>query len=210
MSFEKIGTYTENGTEYTFNYNTNLTMVDKLKFVNTVTGFIVGDNFNFLARNLFFDFEIIDIFTDYNINYVFDLKDSISEMERLLNETDIVATIKENMTDGLLAELYEAVNLNVEYKTGIHKDTVRDAIEEILKTIETKIQEVDMEGFNAFAKVFSKHAKDFTPAEIINAYSNSDIFKKRTRQMEQKRKQQMEDTLNEIKQNQGLKVLNNK
>ena len=140
MSFEKNNIYTKNGIEYTFSYNTNISTVDKVKFVNTVTGYLVGNNFNFIAKDLFFDFGLISIFTDYDVSYIYDSNNSISEIEQLLNETNIAEIVKADMADSLLAELHEAVDLNIEYKTGIHKDIIKDEIAQILKLVESKMQ----------------------------------------------------------------------
>lgn len=208
MSFEKNNIYTKNGIEYTFSYNINISTVDKVKFVNTVTGYLVGNNFNFIAKDLFFDFGLISIFTDYDVSYIYDSNNSISEIEQLLNETNIAEIVKADMADSLLAELHEAVDLNIEYKTGIHKDIIKDEIAQILKLVESKMQEVDIKALVEFAGVFSKYAKNFTPTEIINAYEKSDVFKKHTRKIEEKKRQEFENTINKIKQNQQLKILN--
>lgn len=209
MSFDKIGIYTKNNQEFTFNFKTDLNMVNKLNFVNTVTTYLVSDNYNYLAKDLFFDFEIIYLFTDYDVSYIKESKDSISDIETLLDETDIVKVVKANMRDGLLEELYRAVNINLEYKTGIHNDVLRNALTEIITTIKEKIDTVDIESIMEFINLFKEHSDDFTPEAILDAFGKTDTFIKHNREVDEIRKEKINQTLQEIKKNSKLKVLNN-
>lgn len=209
MSFEKIGYYTRNGENYTFNYKTNLTMVEKLTFVNNVTSYIVGDFYNYIARNMFFDFQIIKTFTDYDITGIIESNYKIAVIEQLISETNIADVVKENIESDLLEELYEAVSLNIEYKTGIHADQTKIAINNFINAITKKIDAIDEDVIVKFAKIFSEHADEFTPDKIITAYQKSDVYKDKFRELEKIQKEKMKSTLKEIQQNSGLKVLNN-
>ena len=209
MSFNKIGVYKKNDEDYSFNYNTDLSMIDKITFVNSVTDYIVNNYYNYIARNLFFDFEIIKMFTDYDLTYLRDSDSSISEIEKLLKETNIVDIVKENMNAGLLDDLRESVSLNIEFKTGIHKDNFKDAIVSLINVIQGKLENVDINELVKFAGLFGEHIEDFTPQKILDAYGKSDIFKKRSREIEKRQQEKMDKTIQEMKQNVGLKVLNN-
>ena len=208
MSFNKFGYYTRDEENFSFHYKTDLTMIEKIDFVNTVTAYIVGNNYNYIAKDLFFDFEIIAKFTDYDLDEIREAKDSISLIEVLLSETNIVDVVKESMSPDLLEELYKSVSLNVEYKTGIHNDTTKNAFASVIKVIEDKINSVDIEALTQFIKLFTEHINDFTPDKILEAYEKSDLYKKRMRKLEKIQEDKMSQTLQEIKRNAGLKVLN--
>ena len=71
MKETKLGTYIRNDETYNFNFSTNLSTADKLKFVQSVVSLVVGDdNYNSIIRNLITDFYIINICSCFN-NYIF-------------------------------------------------------------------------------------------------------------------------------------------
>ncbi len=172
------GTYIRNDETYNFNFGTSISTADKLKFVNSVVSILVDDiNYNSIIRDLIFDFYVVDIFSDFDTK---ELKDSlffVDYVEQFLEETNIVDIIKANMEDGLLEELNRAVNLSVEYRTGIHPSPLSDAIASVLSTLEKKINEVDLPDMADMAKKFINMTGDITPESIVNAYINSDINK---------------------------------
>lgn len=209
MSFDKIGIYTKNEENYTFNYKTNLTIVEKLTFVNNVTSYIIGDFYNYIARKMFFDFQIIRTFTDCDISGIIESNYKIALIEKLVSETNIADVVKENIAPELLEELYEAVSLNIEYKTGIHTDSTKVAVNNFINAITKKIETIDENVIIKFATIFSEHFDEFTPDKIITAYEKSDVYKKQFSELKKIQEEKMQATLKEMQQNSGLKVLNN-
>lgn len=180
----KMGVYTRNGESISFNFYTNLRAVDKMRFVDTVTGYVVGDNYNSVIRDMMFDFTIIDIFTDVDISEITNSKtNSINMIEDLLDETNIAAIVKANAENGLIAELEKAVDDNIEYRTGVRRNPIADGISSLLNTIETKLAGIDTDGMMQMAQVISGMSGEMTPERVLEAYSKSDMFKERYAQL---------------------------
>lgn len=179
----KVGTYirmTDNGDEYTnFNFYTNLTTSKKAKFVNSVVSLVVdGENYNSVIKDLIFDFYVVDIMTDIS---TIDLKSSdnfLDDVEDFLLETNIVEIVKANAFPTLFDELNGAVDKAIEYKTGIHKNPINDALSSLLSTLEKKIDKVDLDSMMGMAQKFIGMTDEFTPESVVNAYINSDVHKR--------------------------------
>lgn len=169
-------TYTRNNEEVEFAYKINLTMSQKIEFVSAVVDTVVGDDYYYpMLKDMIFDFHLVNFFTD-----VFDNSSSftIDEIEEFLNETDVADILKINIDFDLLTELYDSVDKAIEYKTGIHISPIEDAIKSLLDTVERKFRDIDVDSMTGMAKVFEKLQGDITPDKMLEAYANSDIFKK--------------------------------
>lgn len=179
------GAYIRNGESCDFNFYTSLSAYDKMVFVNSVVDTIVDDNsYDYIIRDLIFDFNIIRVFTDINTSFV-NAKDDdenfinpIIPIEQFLEETNIVDIVKANMEYGLLDELNKAVDKSIEYRTGIHQSPINDAIVSLLSTLEKKINDIDLDGMMNMAQKLAGIAGDITPESIVNAYIGSDVHKK--------------------------------
>ncbi|MCM1221142.1 MAG: hypothetical protein NC548_42335 [Lachnospiraceae bacterium] len=173
----KTGIYIKNGEEHTFEFKTNLRAKDKVKFINNVTDIIVGDNYYPVIRDLIFDYSIISIFTDVDVYSINTSPDFLSDVDDLVNGTDIVDVVKANAVEGLIEELNNAIDKNIEFKTGIHKEVFADNLSNLFKMIESKIAEVDMETIMKTADKLNSVSGQLTPEKLIEAYSQSDMFK---------------------------------
>ena len=179
----KMGVYTRNGEEVRFNFYTSLRAYDKMRFVQNVTNLVVGEDYNSVIRDMMFDFMIIDIFTDVDITEINNSKDAINMIEQFLDETNIVTIVKANAEAGVIAELEKAVDDNIEYRTGVHKNPIADSISSLLNTIETKLSDIDTDSMMQMAQVISGMSGEMTPERLLEAYSNSDMFKERYAQL---------------------------
>lgn len=185
----KTGTYFKDEESFNFEFYTKLSTAKKVEFVNSVTSIVVGDgNYNSVIRDLVFDFYLVDIFTTVN---TVDLKMSesfLDDVEEFLEETNIVDVVKANMEIGLLEELNKAVDLNIEYLTGIHPSPLNDALTSLINTLERKINETDLNSMMEMASKFSGMTEDFTPENIVKAYLQTDIHKKNVIELEEAKK----------------------
>ena len=177
----KTGIYTKrnNGESemVNFNFSTNLRAVDKVRFVNNVTNMIASDNYNIVIKDMIFDLYIIDTFTDIDLTFINESKDTISEIEDFLANTNIIDIVVANMEEGLLDELRYATNKNIDYQTGIHDNPISDALASLLNTIQFKIKNVDIDEISKFIQTMNGISGDFTPEKMIEAYTNTDAFK---------------------------------
>ena len=184
MKEMKNGVFTYNNESYNFEFKTSLSAYDKQVFVKTVVGNLVDDaGYDVVIKDLIFDFVIIEVFTNIDTSFI-NMEDDegndinpIIPIEHFLEETNVVDIVKENMEIGLLDELNRAVDLDIQYLTGIHPNPINEAITNLISTIEKKIREVDLDSMMSMAQKFAGMTEDFTLDNIVNAYMNSDIHK---------------------------------
>ena len=108
--------------ELKFNFQTDLTIKEKIRFVSNVVNTVVGDDYYSFLKDLIFDFEIIEIFTDIDTSDISEATDRIATMEEFVNNTNVVEIVKAN-SENVIAELYQAVEDDLEFKTGVHRST---------------------------------------------------------------------------------------
>lgn len=183
----KTGAYTYKNESIPFNFYTELRAVDKIKFINAVCDTLIDTNYYSVIRDLVFDFQIVNVFTDVVVPELQDSPSPISIIEEFLDDTNIVEIVKANVDKKLIAELEKAVDENIEYRTGIHKNTLEDALTSLLHTVEQKINDVDTEGMMEMAMKLNSISDELTPERILQAYSETDMFKNRIYQKEQER-----------------------
>lgn len=193
MKNAMLGTYIKGEETYNFNFGTDLSTVDKLKFVNSVVGLLVTDkNYNSIIRDLVTDFYIIDIFTDVDITELKESSVFVSDVEQFLEETNIIDIVKANMVVGLLDELNKAIDNSIAYLTGIHLSPLNEALASLINTLEKKINGVDLDSMMGMAQKFIGMTGEFTPESVVNAYINSDMHKKNLEEIEKSKEQKAE------------------
>lgn len=190
MKEVKTGTYFKEEESFNFDFYTKLSTSKKVEFVNSVTSLVVGDgNYNSVIRDLVFDFYLVDIFTTVNTVHLKISDHFLDDVEEFLEETNIVDIIKANMKHGFLEELNKAVDLNIEYLTGIHVNPLNDALTNLMNTLEKKINEVDLNSMMEMASKFSGMTEEFTPENVVKAYLGSDVHKKNIEEIAEVKKQ---------------------
>lgn len=190
-----MGVFTYNGESQNFSFSTSLSAYEKMMFVKTVVGNLVDDSgYDVVIRDLIFDFAIIEIFTNIDTGFI-NMKDEdgkdinpIILIEHFLEESNVVDVVKANMEDGLIEELNHAVDLNVQYLTGIQVNPLNDAIASLISTLEKKANEVDLGSMMDMAQKFNGMTEDFNLNNLVNAYMNSDVHKKNLEEIEKSKK----------------------
>ena len=202
----KTGVYFRNEEEVEFNFFTSLRVTKKIQFVNNVVETIVADNYHFMIKNLMFDFEIIRTFTDVDITEILKSTNQIDAIEKFLEETNIVDIVKSNVDFGVINELNDAVDLAIEYKTGIHTNSITESLGHLIKTIEQKLSSIDTDEMMKMARMLNDMNGKLTAENFIKAYSESDLFKKRYQEVIEDRKNQnvdIKDDDNNVENNQA-------
>ena len=172
------GVYTKGEETFEFSFLTDLSASKKMDFVNSVVGYVVtNSDYNFVIKDIIFDFEIIHKFTNYNISDIKEADDTLGAIEELLETTNIVEIVKSNMVDGLYEELVKAVDLDIQYKTGIRNNDILNSVERILDTIEEKVKDIDTKGLDEFVKVFNGVSGELTPDKLLEAFAKSNMYK---------------------------------
>lgn len=171
---------------YSFDFCTDLSSADKLKFVNSVVSILVDENYyNSIIRDLIFDYYIVKIFTTVDTEKLDKSPTFLNDVEQFLDETNIVEIVKANAFPTLFDELNKAIDLNIQYLTGIHPSPIADSIASLLSAIEKKINEVDLDSMMDMAKTFAGMTGELTPESVINAYLASDAHKKNLSEIEE-------------------------
>lgn len=207
MKEQKLGTYFYNDEACNFNFTTNLSAHDKTLFVRTVVDTLVNeDGYDFIIRDIVFDFTIVMLFTDIDTSFTKAIDDDGKEVpaiiiiEQFLEETNVVDVVKANMEIGLLEELNIAVDKAIEYRTGIHPSPIADSLANLISALEKKINEIDLGNAMEMAQKFAGMTGELTPESVVNAYINSDIYKNNVAEIAESKKEKK----NEIKIDENL------
>lgn len=174
----KTGVYTLDGEDTPFAFYTSLSAYRKAQFVNSVSNILVGDNYNYVIRDLAFDFCIVAIFTDIDTSDVQDADDGITAMEEFVDKfKPVVDIVKANSVDGVLDELHTAIDLNIEYRTGIHINPISSSLASLLDTIERKVDGIDLNSMMDLAQSMAGISDELTADKLLDAYAKTNIFK---------------------------------
>ena len=202
----KMGTYFHNDEAYNFKFGTDLSAHDKTVFVRTVVDTLISeDSYDFIIKDIIFDFAVVMLFTDIDTSFTKVIDDDGNEIsalipiEQFLEETNVVDIVKANMEVGLLEQLNDAVNKSIEYRTGIHSSPIADSLASLFSALEKKIDEVDLSSMMDMAQKFASMTGELTPESVVNAYIDSDIHKKNLDEIAESKKNK-----NEVKISEGL------
>lgn len=208
MSDDKIkaGVYIDvNGDSVPFMFNSSPSMYDKINFVSMVTDVVVGDTYASIARDMFFDFYLVAMFTDIDISYFYDeeatlkkedeitSRDLVIAAEKMINETNIVDIVTMNMGYELVEELSKAVDADIEYRTGIHKNSIEESLTKLIDTLERKASDIDFDNVMDVGIKLAGISGELTPERILEAYANTDIYKKKLVGKEEAKEEEQEE-----------------
>ena len=195
--------YVRNGKNIEFNYHTDLSVSKKIAFVNAVVDTVVGDDYYYpMLRDIMFDFQLVNFFTDVDtgIDFDDDSGELIDEIDAFLSDGNLMDILKVSIDIDVLMELSDSVDKAIEYKTGIHPSPIEDAIASLLDTVERKFSGIDVDSMTGMAKVFGKLQGDITPEKMLEAYAKSDIFKKQHEEVAEKQSKR-DATMNKVREN---------
>lgn len=168
--------------EYEYTYKTDLSLKEKAEFVVLVTNKVVSEHYNKTMYNFVFDLELILMFADIDIEKtvlgVYENADDweyIFALQRFMTKTTVLSEIKDGIRPGLLDELKEAVDCNIEYKTGIQLNRVEDAIMGLIDLLSEKVKSlvIDSDSAKKIVELFPRFVKNTSSQEIINAIASS-------------------------------------
>ena len=200
----KLGTYIYGEKSYEFTFETNLSISEKCKFVNSVVSLIVDtENYNSIIRDLIFDFYTIEFFTKIDTTELRQSDNFLDDVDDFLLETNIVEIVRENAFPALFNELNDAVDKAIEYKTGIHPSPLNEALSRLINTLDKKVNEFDMSSAMEMAQKFARMTGDLNVDNVVNAYINSDTHKKNLDEIA-KSKKGKKSKKNEVKISEGL------
>ena len=168
--------------EYEYTYKTDLNIKEKAEFVVFVTNRIISEHYNKVMYDFVFDLALIQMFTDIDIkNTILGIEDDIDDWEyifalqRFMSKTTVLSEIKDGIKLGLLDELKEAVDCNIEYKTGVRPNRIEEAVLGLIDLITAKVKEteINVSDVKKNIEMFPKFVKNTSSQEMINAIASS-------------------------------------
>ena len=195
----KNGIFTYNNESYEFRFKTSLSAYDKQVFVKTVINNLIDDDYyDVVIKDLIFDFAIIELFTNVDTSFIDNQKDDdgnkinpITVIEHFLEESDVLKIVKANMEDGLLENLNRAVDLNIQYLTGINMNPINDAIASLVSTLEKKVDGIDLDSMMEMAQKFTNMTEDLTAENVVNEYINSSFHQNKLKEIEEAKEEKV-------------------
>ena len=164
--------------EIDFKYRTELTLQQKVSFVNFVLGVIFDDDYCFsIIKNEVFDIALIYMFTDA-LKYDEDFTFSLNNIEEMLNTTNVIEILKKEIDNDLIKDLNEVIDINIAYKTGVNVNSISTSFSSLLKTIENKVSDFDVDEFSNTLKKFGDITNGMSPDKIMELYTKTDAYKK--------------------------------
>ena len=164
--------------EIDFKYRTELTLQQKVSFANFVLGVIFDDDYCFsIIKNEVFDIALIYMFTDV-LQYEEDFTFSLNNIEEMLNTTNVIEILKNEIDKDLIKDLNEVIDINIAYKTGVNVNSISTSFSSLLKTIENKVSDFDIDEFSNTLKKFGDITNGMSPDKIIELYTKTDAYKK--------------------------------
>lgn len=164
--------------EIDFKYRTELTLQQKVSFVNFVLEVIFDDDYCFsIIKNEVFDIALIYMFTDV-LKYDEDFTVSLNNIEEMLNTTNVIEILKKEIDNDLIKDLNEVIDMNIAYKTGVNVNSISTSFSSLLRTIENKVSDYDVDEFSNTLKKFADITNGMSPDKIMELYTKTDAYKK--------------------------------
>ena len=187
--------------EIDFKYRTELTLQQKVSFANFVLGVIFDDDYCFsIIKNEVFDIALIYMFTDV-LQYEEDFTFSLNNIEEMLNTTNVIEILKNEIDKDLIKDLNEVIDINIAYKTGVNVNSISTSFSSLLKTIENKVSDFDVDEFSNTLKKFGDITNGMSPDKIIELYTKTDTYKKNYKSTLSTKNKQIRELKKEINNN---------
>lgn len=201
--------YKYNNEEIKYSIKPYVSILDRIKIIKDTTRIcIIDDDYFSCLKDVAFNIALINVLTDIDLGDM-----SIDDTEDFIKNTDVITTIKNIVGENFIKELKQEANYNIEYKTGIHEDSISKCVSDFFKILNEKIR-FDQTKANAILEKLN--SLDFEKLDInslVDSYIKSEEFKNNkaelvdTKNVEiRKLKSKIDELVNKY-QDQHLKVL---
>ena len=163
--------------EVEFEYTKTLTLKQKTTFVNNVLEVLFQNDYCYsIIKNEIINFMIIDSFTNiFKIDEDFDY--SLNKIDEFLSDTNVIDVLRKEIPSELIKELTDVIDRNIAYKTGVNENDLSTVLSSLLKTIEDKISDFDVNELTTTLKEFSKITDGLSQEKILDLYTKTDAYK---------------------------------
>lgn len=174
-------------TEYTYNDEKHSVKVkrwmsasEKIGFVRNVTDAVIADGgYDYMLQDMMCDYFIVQYLTGNEITVPEDVENQIDYIEDFMFGSDIVDVVFDAIGYDLVDYYKNAVAYNIEYKTGVRIDNLRNEIADFIRSINKMNKDVDVDKMNDVIDKLSNVSGDITPDSLMSAYANNEDVIKR-------------------------------
>lgn len=165
-----------------FQFNTEISLTDKLNIVNNTVETIITDNGTYmsLAKNVFFKYFVLKQMTDIDFSYIEEKPEKTLEIERFVENTTAFEIVKENTGD-LIESLYRSLSHAITSRTGV-KEEQNDfvaSLAQLVNLVIDKVGQIDISTmFNVAQKLNSvadKLGNNINADTIVESYFKHEI-----------------------------------
>lgn len=163
--------------EVEFEYTIALTLKQKTTFVNNVLEVLFQNDYCYsIIKNEIINIMIIDSFTNiFKTDEDFDY--SLNKIDEFLSDTNVIDVLRKEIPSELIKELTDVIDRNIAYKTGVNENDLSTVLSSLLKTIEDKISDFDVNELTTTLKEFSKITDGLSQEKILDLYTKTDAYK---------------------------------
>lgn len=163
--------------EVEFEYVKKLTMRQKVDFVNNVLEVLFQNDYCYsIIKNEIVYIMLIDTFTNI-LKTDEDFGYKLNEIEEFLSNTNAIDVLLKEIPSAYIRELDEVIDENIAYKTGINKDNLSTAFSSLLRTIENKVSDFDMNELTTTLKELGDMTSGLSQETLMDLYTKTDAYK---------------------------------
>ena len=101
------------------------------------------------------------------------------EYEKMyIDDSTVKEILKKEIDNDLIKDLNEVIDINIAYKTGVNVNSISTSFSSLLKTIENKVSDFDVDEFSNTLKKFGDITNGMSPDKIMELYTKTDAYKK--------------------------------
>lgn len=201
--------YKYNNKEIKYKIKSYVNMSDRIKIIkNTTRLCLIDDDYFSCLKDIAFDIALINVLTDIDLGDM-----SIDDTENFIKNTNVIDSIKSAIGENFIEKLKQETSYNIEYKTGIHEDSVSKSISNFFKILNEKIHFDQVKADTILEKLNTLNLENLDINAIVDAYVKSEEFKSNKSDLINSKNEEIRNLTEKINelvnnyQNQHLKVL---
>lgn len=171
MNYNMTGQFTYKDETYDVKYADTLTTFEKLQFINNTVSWVVGEDYRPILKKFAYRYSLC-LLSDVDFNQFVSADENgnnIAELIEFIDSTDLPDIIENSLDITVVDELKENINLDIEYRTGIHSDSISSAISDLINTLSKKMDELlTPDTLDALTKITSMDTVE--PKAVVDAF----------------------------------------
>ena len=171
MNYNMTGQFTYKDETYDVKYTDTLTTFEKLQFINNTVSWVVGEDYRPILKRFAYRYNLC-LLSDVDFNQFVSADENgnnIAELIEFIDSTDLPDIIENSLDIAVVDELKENINLDIEYRTGIHSDSISSAISDLINTLSKKMDELlTPDTLDALTKIASMDTVE--PKAVVDAF----------------------------------------